>query len=100
MVRETRLSRDDLILPLFVVPGSGVEREVGSMPGVFQQSVDRAVDTAVRARDLGIPAVLLFGLPENKDARGSDSVLENGPVQSLVRAIKRAASDLCVITDV
>ena len=66
MVRETTLSRDDLILPLFVVPGSGVEREVGSMPGVFQQSVERAVETAVRARDLGIPAVLLFGLPEKK----------------------------------
>jgi len=100
MVRETRLSRDDLVLPLFVVPGSGVEREVGSMPGVFQQSVDRAVITATRARDLGIPAVLLFGLPEHKDARGSDSALESGPVQTLVRAIKREVPEICVVTDV
>ena len=100
MVRETRLSRDDLILPLFAVPGSGIEREVGSMPGVFQQSVDRALDTAVKARDLGIPAVLLFGLPERKDATGSDALLDDGPVQSLVRAIKKTAPDLCVITDV
>ncbi len=100
MVRETRLSRDDLILPLFVVPGSAIEREVASMPGVFQQSVDRAVNTAVRARDAGIPAVLLFGLPEKKDARGSDALRDDGPVQSLVRAIKATAPDLCVITDV
>ncbi|MFN2426298.1 MAG: porphobilinogen synthase [Candidatus Binatia bacterium] len=100
MVRETRLTRDDLILPLFVVPGRGVEREVSSMPGVFQQSVDKAVSTAVRARDLGIPAVLLFGLPEKKDAGGSDALLDDGPVQSLTRAIKGVAPDLCVITDV
>jgi len=100
MVRETRVTRDDLILPLFVVPGSGIEREVGSMPGVFQQSVERAVDTAIRARDLGIPAVLLFGLPDKKDARGSDALLDDGPVQRLVRAIKKATPDLCVITDV
>lgn len=100
LVRETRLSRDDLVLPLFAVPGSAVEREVGSMPGVFQQSVDRALDTAIKARDLGIPAVLLFGIPERKDARGSDSALEDGPVQSLVRAIKKTAPDLLVITDV
>ncbi len=100
LVRETRLSRDDLVLPLFAVPGHGVEREVGSMPGVFQQSVDRALDTAVRARDLGIPGVLLFGIPERKDACGSDAVLDDGPVQSLVRAIKKTAPDLLVITDV
>jgi porphobilinogen synthase len=100
MVRETRLSRDDLVLPLFVVPGSGVEREVGSMPGVFQQSVDKAVASAARAADLGIPAVLLFGLPEKKDARGCDSALDDGPVQTLVRAIKKSVPSLCVITDV
>jgi porphobilinogen synthase len=100
MVRETRLSRDDLVLPLFAVPGSGVEREVASMPGVFQQSVDRAVNTATKARDLGIPAVLLFGLPEKKDARGSDALRDDGPVQQLVRAIKKALPELCVITDV
>ncbi|MFN2375756.1 MAG: porphobilinogen synthase [Candidatus Binatia bacterium] len=100
MVRETRLTRDDLILPLFAVPGRGVEREVSSMPGVFQQSVDKAVETAARAADLGIPAVLLFGLPEKKDAVGSDSVRDDGPVQELVRAIKKTSPGLCVITDV
>jgi len=100
MVRETTLSRDDLILPLFVVPGSGVEREVASMPGVFQQSVECATDTARRACDLGIPAVLLFGLPEKKDARGSDALRDDGPVQRLVRSIKQALPELCVITDV
>jgi len=100
LVRETRLSRDDLVLPLFVVPGSGVEKEIGSMPGVFQQSVDRATDTAVKARDLGIPAVLLFGIPERKDAVGTDAARADGPVQSLVRSIKKAAPDLMVITDV
>ena len=100
MVRETRVTADDLILPLFVVPGRGVEKEVSSMPGVFQQSVDKAVATATRARDLGIPAVLLFGLPEKKDARGSDALRDDGPVQQLVRAIKKATPQLCVITDV
>jgi porphobilinogen synthase len=100
MVRETRLGRDDLVLPLFVTPGSGIEREVSSMPGVFQQSVDRATDTARRAADLGIPAVLLFGLPERKDAGGSDALRDDAPVQSLVRSIKRAVPGICVITDV
>jgi porphobilinogen synthase len=100
MVRETRVGRDDLILPLFVTPGSGVEKEVSSMPGVFQQSVDRAVETARRAEGLGIPAVLLFGLPEKKDARGSDALRDDGPVQTLVRAIKKDVPGLCVITDV
>ena len=100
MVRETRLTRDDLILPLFVVPGSGVEREVASMPGVFQQSIDRALATALRARDAGIPAVLLFGLPAKKDARGSGASADDGPVQNLVREIRKTAGDLTVITDV
>lgn len=100
MVRETRVSRDDLILPLFVTPGTGVQKEVSSMPGVYQQSVDRAVETARRADALGVPAVLLFGLPEKKDARGSDAVRDDGPVQTLVRAIKRDVPGLCVITDV
>jgi len=100
MVRETRLSREDLVLPLFVVPGTGVEKEIGSMPGVFQQSVDKATDTAIRARDLGIPAVLLFGIPEKKDAVGSDSARADGPVQTLVRSIGQAVPDLLVITDV
>jgi len=100
LVRETRLSVDDLVLPLFVVPGSGVEKPVASMPGVFQQSVDRAVDTAVRARDAGLPAVILFGIPPRKDAEGSGAWHDAGEVQRATAAIKKAASDLLVITDV
>jgi porphobilinogen synthase len=100
MVRETRVGVDDLMLPLFVVPGKGVESEVASMPGVYRQSVDRAVETAVEARDLGIPAVLLFGIPEHKDAVGCDAALADGVVQQAVRAMKRAAPDLLVVTDV
>lgn len=88
------------MLPLFVVPGSGVETEVGSMPGVFQQSVDKVVETAVQARDLGIPAVLLFGIPEHKDAQGSDASRDDGVVQLATAAIKKAAPDLLVVTDV
>ncbi|RMD83740.1 MAG: porphobilinogen synthase [Candidatus Dadabacteria bacterium] len=100
MVRETRVSVDDLILPLFVVPGSGVENPVPSMPGVFQQSVDRVVETARRASDLGIPAVILFGIPENKDPRGSEAWSDDGVVQKAVRAIKKATPELVVVTDV
>ncbi len=100
MVRETSVTVDDFVLPLFVVPGTGVENPVASMPGVFQQSVDRIVDTSVEARDLGIPAVLLFGIPESKDATGSRAWAADGVVQQAVRAIKSTAPDLLVITDV
>jgi porphobilinogen synthase len=101
MVRETRLSVDNLILPLFVVPGKGVENPVGSMPGVAQMSVDRTVEECRQVRDLGIPAVILFGLPEKKDATGSHAYRDDGPVPRAVREIKKAlGSDLVVITDV
>jgi len=100
LVRETTVSIDDLVLPLFVVPGSGVEKPVASMPGVFQQSVDRAVDTAVRARDTGLPAVILFGIPPKKDAEGTGAWHDHGEVQRATAAIKKAAPDLLVITDV
>jgi porphobilinogen synthase len=100
LVRETRVLPDDLVLPLFVVPGSGVEKPVESMPGVFQQSVDRVVNTAVRARDAGLPAVILFGIPPNKDAEGSGAWLDGGEVQRAIAGIKKAASDLLVVTDV
>ena len=73
MVRETTLSRDDLILPLFAVPGTGVRDEVKSMPGVYRESVDRIAETCREAEQLGIPAVILFGIPETKDAVGSSS---------------------------
>jgi porphobilinogen synthase len=99
-VRETRVLPEDLVLPLFVVPGRGVEKPVESMPGVFQQSVDRAVDTAVRARDAGLPAVILFGIPALKDAEGSAAWHDQGEVQRATAAIKKAAPDLLVVTDV
>ncbi len=100
MVRETRLSVDQLIYPLFVVPGSGVKNPVASMPGVFQFSVDKLIEEVRSVVELDIPGVLLFGLPERKDERGSEAHAENGPVQQAVRAIKEAWPELTVITDV
>jgi len=100
MLRETRLSRDDLVLPLFVTEGRGVREPVASMPGVLRFSVDTLVSEAKQVRDLGIPAVLLFGIPAEKDARGSGADAANGVVQRAVDAIKSAEPDLCVITDV
>jgi porphobilinogen synthase len=100
MVRETRLSRDDLILPLFVVEGSGVREPVASMPGVFRYSVDTLVSEAKQVRDAGIPAVILFGIPASKDARGSGADAADGIVQRAVEAVKSAEPDLCVMTDV
>ncbi|CAG0995655.1 porphobilinogen synthase [Myxococcaceae bacterium] len=100
MVRETRLSRDDLVLPLFVVEGRGVREGVRSMPGVDRFSVDRLADEAKHVRDLGIPAVILFGIPAHKDARGSGADDPNGIVQRAVAAVKSAAPELCVVTDV
>jgi porphobilinogen synthase len=100
MVRETVVDVDDLILPLFAVPGAGFRREVGSMPGVFQTSVDELVADAQAAAELGVPAVLLFGIPAEKDARGSSGHADDGVVQEAVRALKRALPELVVITDV
>jgi porphobilinogen synthase len=100
LVRETRLSRDDLVLPLFVVEGRGVREPVASMPGVLRWSVDTVVTEAKQVRDAGIPAVILFGIPGEKDARGSGADAANGVVQRAVDAIKAAEPDLCVITDV
>jgi porphobilinogen synthase len=100
LVRETRLSRDDLVLPLFVVEGSGVREPVASMPGVFRHSVDLLVAEVKRVRDAGISAVLLFGIPEAKDARGSGADAADGIVQRAVESIKAAEPDVCVMTDV
>jgi porphobilinogen synthase len=100
MVRETRLAREDLVLPLFVVEGSGVREPVGSMPGVLRFSVDQVVDEAKRVTDLGVPAVILFGIPREKDARGSGADAPDGIVQRAIEAIKCEVSELCVITDV
>jgi porphobilinogen synthase len=100
MVRETRLSRDDLVLPLFVVEGSGVREPVASMPGVQRFSVDTLVREAKEVRDAGIPAVLLFGIPDEKDPRGSGADAPGGIVQRAVEAVKSAEPDLCIVTDV
>jgi porphobilinogen synthase len=100
MVRETDLSVNDLIYPMFVTFGRGVRTEVSSMPGIFQQSVENIVAEAVEVRELGIPAVLLFGIPETKDAVGSSAFQETGVVQEAIREIKKNAPGLAVITDV
>ena len=100
MVRETDLLAEDLIHPLFVVPDTRERAEIGSMPGVYQNRVAEAVTEARRARDAGIRAVLLFGLPEWKDARGSSSWEAAGPVQEAIRAIRKAVPDLTLIADV
>jgi porphobilinogen synthase len=100
LVRETHVTVDDLILPLFVVPGRGVRRPVGSMPGVFQTSVDELLRDAEEAAKLGVPGVLLFGLPEHKDEVGSEAWDERGPVQEALRALKREIPELLAITDV
>src|SRR5512134_1885914 len=100
LVRETRLSPDCFIYPLFVCSGEGQRREVGSMPGVFQLSVDEAVREAAAARADGVPGVLLFGLPDEKDTIGSAACDPEAPVQTAVRAIKREVPGLLVVTDV
>ena len=100
MVRETRLDAGDLIYPLFVVPGEGVRNEVASMPGVFQISLDQLPGEIDELKSLGIPAVILFGLPESKDEAGSGAYAEDGIVQQAIRAIKAHDSEYHVITDV
>ncbi|HET6333993.1 MAG TPA: porphobilinogen synthase [Polyangiales bacterium] len=100
MVRETWLRPSDFVLPLFVAPGKGTKNPVSSMPGVYQLSVDLAVKEAKLAHDLGVPSVILFGLPETKDAIGSSGWDAQGPVALAVRAMKEAMPSLVVMTDV
>lgn len=100
MVAETELSVSDLIYPVFVMPGDGRREEIASMPGCFRMSVDELVREAEEVRGLGIPGILLFGLPETKDEVGSGAYDPNGIVQQAVRALKASVPDLLVITDV
>jgi porphobilinogen synthase len=100
LVRETRLTTAAMIYPMFVCPGSKVRREVSSMPGIFQQSVDQIVEECREVAGLGLPGVILFGLPESKDPRGSDSISAQGVVQRAIEAIRKANLSLLVITDV
>ncbi len=100
MVRETKLSPDDFIYPLFVTHGKGVKKEINSMPGNFQQSIDNIVKDCEEIKHLGIPAVILFGIPEHKDEVGSEAYSDEGIVQHAIKAIKNKIPDLIVITDV
>ncbi|HZL10775.1 MAG TPA: porphobilinogen synthase [Prolixibacteraceae bacterium] len=100
LVRETILTRDDLVMPLFVCPGTGVSNPISSMPGNFQLSVDLLVEECRRLYGLGIQAVLLFGIPEHKDEHGLVACEHNGIVQQAVRALKKALPDLYIIADV
>ncbi|MBI3125616.1 MAG: porphobilinogen synthase [Ignavibacteriales bacterium] len=100
MIRETVLTKNDLIYPLFAVPGTKIKNEVKSMPGVYQMSIDVLVEECKEVEKLGIPAVILFGIPEHKDEVGSGAYDANGIIQQAVRAIKKETKKLVVITDV
>ena len=100
MVRETRLTTAGLIYPMFVCPGKSLRQEVGSMPGIYQQSADQIVEECREVESLGIPAVILFGLPETKDPRGASSLDSHGVVQRAIEVIRKANLKLLLITDV
>ncbi|OGU86428.1 MAG: delta-aminolevulinic acid dehydratase [Ignavibacteria bacterium RIFOXYB2_FULL_35_12] len=100
LVRETILTKNDLIYPLFVVPGEKIKNEIRSMPGVFQMSIDILVEECKEVEKLSIPAIILFGIPDHKDEVGSGAYDPNGIIQQAVRAIKKAVKKLLVITDV
>lgn len=100
MVQETRLSARDFVYPLFVTHGRNVQQEIAPMPGIYQLSLDRLLLEIATVVDLGIPAVLLFGIPRSKDAEGTEAYDANGIIQEAVRVIKQAAPELLVITDV
>jgi porphobilinogen synthase len=100
MVRETILTPDDFIYPVFVCEGSGVRKEISSMPGSYQESIDNLVENVREAHSLGVPSVILFGIPDHKDAQGSEAYNDDGIVQRAIRAIKDAVPELYVMTDV
>lgn len=100
LVRETQVSTHGLVYPMFVCPGKGVRAEVSSMPGIAQQSADKLVEEVREAADLGIPAVILFGLPEHKDDKGSEGYIASGVVQRAIEAIRKARPEMLVVTDV
>jgi porphobilinogen synthase len=100
ITRETHLRPEDFILPLFVRPGKGVKQPISSMPGHSQFSIDLLIKEVEEAKSLGIPGVILFGIPEKKDERGSEAYSEDGIIQKALRAIKEKVKDILVITDV
>jgi porphobilinogen synthase len=100
LARETRLSISGFIYPMFVCPGTNVRQEVSSMPGIYQQSVDKLLEEAREVESLGIPGIILFGLPEHKDSTGTESTAANGPVQRAIEAVRKAKLNLIVMTDI
>jgi len=100
LVRETHLSVKDLIMPLFVRPGDGIKKEISSMPGNYQFSVDTLIEEVKEIASLGIPGVILFGIPSTKDELGTEAYADDGIIQKAVRALKKNVSDILVITDV
>jgi porphobilinogen synthase len=100
MIRETHLRPENFILPLFVCPGKGIRKAISSMPGNFQLSIDQLIEEVKEAKSLGIPGVILFGIPEKKDEMGSEGYAEDGIVQRAVREIKEKVDGILVITDV
>ena len=100
LIRETRLSIDDLVYPLFVVSGKNVKKPIASMPGIFQLSIDYIIKEAREARELGIPAILLFGIPPHKDESGTGAFAKEGIIQQAVKRIKKEVPDILIITDV
>ena len=100
LIRETRLSVNDLIYPLFAVPGKNVKKPIQSMPGIFQMSIDNIIGEAQKARDLGIPGILLFGIPSSKNDLATGAFAKDGIIQQAVRRIKKEVPDILVITDV
>ncbi len=100
MIRETQLTVNDLILPLFVINGKGIKNPIPSMPGHYQLSIDNLLKTAQEVYDLGIPAIVLFGIPDKKDALGTGAYADSGIVQKAVKAVKEKFPELVVITDV
>ncbi len=99
MVRETRLTRDDFVLPLFVCPGNGVRREISSMPGVYNLSIDETTKEVAAAFDAGVRSIILFGLPESKDELASGAYAEDGIVQRAIRAIRQSSPDILIMAD-
>ena len=99
MVRETRLTRDDFVLPLFVCPGNGVRREISSMPGVYNLSIDETTQEVAAAYDAGVRSIILFGLPESKDKLASGAYAEDGIVQRAIRAIRQSSPEVLIMAD-
>lgn len=99
MVRETRLTRDDFVLPLFVCPGDGVRREISSMPGVFNLSIDETTKEVAAAYEVGVRSIILFGLPESKNEVASGAYAEDGIVQRAIRAIRQSTPDVLIMAD-